>query len=354
VAGWMPCLVQRRLGESGVEVRLGHELLDDYLRFVGARCRPNSVLAAGFDLKVFFAFVGKEPAAVTTADVLDFIAEQRAPRHGDNVVRLDDREMGLSARTVRRRLATLSGLFGYLSARGLVATSPVPAGLTARPGTRGGATVPLIRTPQTLPRLLSPPEATVLLAALRTARDRAMVEAMLLGGLRRCEVLGLRLGDVQVADRRLFIACGKGGAQRIVPVASRFFTTLADYLRAERAATGDTVFVVLKGPRRGQPLSAAGLDEILRGARSRAGLSRLTCHMLRHTCLTRLREAGMALEAVQAQAGHRSIESTRIYLHLSNGWLAAEYHRAISALEAELTATGQDDVAGRPVGIDLR
>ena len=62
----------------------------------------------------------------------------------------------------------------------------------------------------------------------------------------------------------------------------------------------------------------------------------------------------MALEAVQAQAGHRSIESTRIYLHLSNGWLAAEYHRAISALEAELTATGQDDVAGRPVGIDLR
>src|SRR5664279_4487568 len=82
---WMPCLVQRRLGESGVEVRLGHELLDDYLRFVGARCRPNSVLAAGFNLKVFFAFVGKEPAAVTTADVLDFIAEQRAPRHGDNV-----------------------------------------------------------------------------------------------------------------------------------------------------------------------------------------------------------------------------------------------------------------------------
>lgn len=43
----------------------------------------------------------------------------------------------------------------------------------------------------------------------------------------------------------------------------------------------------------------------------------------------------MALEAVQAQAGHRSIESTRIYLHLSNGWLAQEYHRAIAALEDE-------------------
>jgi len=71
---------------------------------------------------------------------------------------------------------------------------------------------------------------------------------------------------------------------------------------------------VLKGPWRGLPLSAEGLDEILDGARRRAGLEHATCHQLRHTCLTRLREAGMALEAVQAQAGHRSIESTRVYL----------------------------------------
>jgi integrase/recombinase XerD len=50
------------------------------------------------------------------------------------------------------------------------------------------------------------------------------------------------------------------------------------------------VFVVLKGPRRGLPLSAEGLDEILAGARRRAGLEHATCHELRHTCLTRLRE----------------------------------------------------------------
>jgi integrase/recombinase XerD len=41
----------------------------------------------------------------------------------------------------------------------------------------------------------------------------------------------------------------------------------------------------------------------------------------------------MALEAVQAQAGHRSIESTRIYLHLANGWLEAEYRRALDVFE---------------------
>ena len=93
---------------------------------------------------------------------------------------------------------------------------------------------------------------------------------------------------------------------------------------------------MVKGRRRGLALSAAGLDEVLRGARARAGLARLTCHQLRHTCLTRLREQGMALEAVQAQAGHASIESTRIYLHLANDWLAGEYLAAADAIEAQL------------------
>lgn len=344
MSGWVPRVSRRSLGETGVEVRLGHDLLDDYLRFVAARCRPNSVLAAGFDLKVFFAFAGKEPAEVTAADVLEFIVGQRAPRRGGNVVRLDDGEAGLSARTIRRRLATLSGLFGYLIARGVVKANPVPSGpLTRSPAGHGrGGHAPLIRTPRTLPRVLAPPEAVALLAALRTARDRAMVEAMLLAGLRRCEVLGLRLQDVQLADRRLFIAEGKGGHERIVPVAGRFFVSLAAYLDRERPAEAVTgrLFVVLKGPNRGQPLTAAGIDEILRGARQRAGLAQATCHMLRHTCLTRLREAGMALEAVQAQAGHRSIESTRIYLHLADKWLAGEYHRAIDALDADMTGPG--------------
>jgi integrase len=62
--------------------------------------------------------------------------------------------------------------------------------------------------------------------------------------------------------------------------------------------------------------------------------------MLRHTCFTRLREAGMALEAIQAQAGHASIESTRIYLHLANGWLAEEYLRVAEAIDAQAGAPG--------------
>ena len=176
---------------------------------------------------------------------------------------------------------------------------------------------------------------TALTAALRTDRDRAMVALMLHGGLRRCEVLGLRFEDVHVGDRRVFVVDGKGGHQRLVPVADLFFTTLATYLARERPkdSVDDHVFVVLKGPNRGRPLTAAGLDEILAGARGRAGLAHASCHELRHTCFTRLREAGMALEAIQAQAGHASIETTRIYLHLSNDWLAGEYQKAMAILD---------------------
>ena len=342
-----PCLIRSADRSVLLSIRIGHPLLDDYLAFVGARARPNTWLAAAYDLKVFFTVVAKEPTQVTTADVLGFIQSQRAPRCGTNVVRLEDGEQGLSTRTVKRRLATVSGLFSYLVERGDagVRANPVPRGLAtrrARGGPGRGGRVPLLRAPRTLPRLLDPAEASALLAALRTARDRAMVEAMLLGGLRRCEVLGLRLVDLNPGERRVFIAEGKGGHQRIVPISARFFSSVGDYLQRERPRTSatDRLFVVLKGPRRGEPLTAAGLDEILRGARTRAGLGRATCHQLRHTCLTRLREAGMALEAVQAQAGHRSIESTRIYLHLANDWLAAEYRRAAEAIEAQQLAEG--------------
>jgi len=335
---WSPRVVVSSGSSGETSVCVGHGLVDEYLGFLAGRVRPNSLLAAAFDLKVFFAWSGKEPAEVTSKDVVAFVAAQRAPRPG-RVVRLSDGGSGLSARTVSRRLSSLSGLYGYLLVRGDtgVTVSPVPRGLATRRTRRnGGRGAPLVRTPRVLPRILEPGEVNALIAALRTARDRAMIEAMVLGGLRRCEVLGLGLGDVRAGQRRVFVAVGKGGHQRIVPVSSRFFASVGVYLDSERPRCGtERVFVALKGPNRGHPLSAYGLDQVLESARDRAGLAHATCHELRHTCLTRLREAGMALEAVQAQAGHRSIETTRIYLHLADDWLAGEYRRASEAIDAQ-------------------
>lgn len=338
---WSPRLT-RTINDAELEsLTLGLPIVDDYLQFVGARCRPNTWLATAYDLLVFFSVIHKHPTAVTSADVFTFLEAQRSPRRDGGVVRLEDRERGLAVRTIKRRLASVSGLFAYLLARGDagVVANPVPRGLaTRRAGARRGLRgVPLLRAPRTLPRVLAPETANSFLAALRTHRDRAMVEAMLFGGLRRCEVLGLRLQDVFPGERRVFVATGKGGHQRVVPISPRFFISLAAYLTEERPASiTEHVFVVLKGPRRGAPLTPAGLDEIVQGARQRAGLVQLTCHQLRHTCLTRLRQAGMALEALQAQAGHRSIESTRVYLHLTDAWLADEYRRATDAIDASL------------------
>ena len=342
------CVVSSRDGRGGLVVRVGIPLADVYLEFLGGRCRPNTVLAAAYDLKVFFTVVARPPDQVRPADVLAFITAQRTGRGGERALQLADEPGGVSAATVRRRLSIVSGFFAFLQARGDVAANPVPRGLpTRRERSRPGQGVPLVRAVRRLPRILSPAEVDALMAALRTHRDRAMVAAMVLGGLRRCEVLGLRLEDLRVAERRVFVAEGKAGRQRLIPVSGRFFAAVAAYLDAERppGAGTDQVFVVLKGPRRGQPLSATGMDEILSGARRRAGLDHATCHELRHTCLTRLREAGMALEAVQAQAGHASIESTRIYLHLADDWLAAQYRKAAEVIDAQVFA-GQPAVPG--------
>ena len=336
---WGALRLHRSRNTAGdLVVRFGVALLDAYLEFLAVRSRPNTVAAVAYDLKVFFAVVAKPPRRGVAADVLGFVTAQYAGGPAGRL-RVVDGDGGVSARTVRRRLSSVSGLFAFLHVRGDVTANPVPRGLpTRRERQRPRQGVPLVRTPRTLPQILEPGQVDALLAALRTHRDRAMAEAMLLGGLRRCEVLGLRLSDLQVAARRVFIAEGKGGHQRQVPLSGRFFASLAAYLDGERPpdAGTDRVFVVLKGRRRGLPLSPAGLDQILDSARSRAGLVQATCHQLRHTCLTRLREAGMALEAVQAQAGHTSIESTRIYLHLADDWLAAQYRRAAEAIDAQM------------------
>jgi site-specific recombinase XerD len=313
---------------------LGDPVLDRYLGFVEVRARRNTLLAVVSDLRAFFKVVDKPPMAVTSADVLGFIAEQRKTTGDTRVVRLADGEAGLSARTIKRRLSSVSGLFSYLVLCGDVTANPVPRGMATRRGRRRGSA--LIRTPRLLPRILTPDEVNALLRALRTYRDRATVEAMLLGGLRRCEVLGLRLEDLRPGERQVFVAEGKGGHQRLVPMSARFFRSVSAYVERERpeVVVTDQVFVALKGSKRGQPLGEDGLDKIISNAKNRAGLAHCSCHQLRHTCLTRLREAGMALEAIQAQAGHRSLESTRLYLHLANDWLAAEYVKAAQIIDA--------------------
>ena len=130
------CVVRSRDRSGELVVRVGVPLADVYLEFLGGRCRPNTVLAAAYDLKVFFTVVAKPPDQVRPADVLAFITAQRTGRASVHGV-LQAAEPGTSLagcrlRTVRRRLSIVSGFFAFLQARGDVAANPVPRGLPTR------------------------------------------------------------------------------------------------------------------------------------------------------------------------------------------------------------------------------
>src|SRR5271165_1080268 len=135
---FMPCLIRHHRGVELVAITLGHPLLDDYLAFVAARARTNTWLAVAFDLKIFFTVVARPPAEVTAADVFGFLAAQRAPRHGSRVVRLEDGEAGLAARTITRRLSSVRGLYAYLCARSSPARVRAPSRISSSPAADRG------------------------------------------------------------------------------------------------------------------------------------------------------------------------------------------------------------------------
>jgi integrase/recombinase XerD len=114
---FVPSMERVVQGSELRSIALGHPLVDGYLEFVGARGAVNTWLATAYDLKVFFEVVGKDPVEVSAADVFGFLGQQRTPRY-EKVVRIEDGEPGLSARTIAQRLSSIAGLFEYLIVRG--------------------------------------------------------------------------------------------------------------------------------------------------------------------------------------------------------------------------------------------
>lgn len=319
-----------------VGLSLGAPEVDSYLKFLRDRCRPSTWISYGYDLQVFLNSMPKPVPEVTPADIFAFIESQREvsrpQRLGGKRAYADSK---LSNRTIKRRLCAISGFYEYLRVCSDTPpkANPVPRGLVGRGtfwsskfGSHGIS--PLIRIPQTLPRPLDSEEVTKFLSSLRTKRDKAMVLLMLFGGLRKSEVLGLTLKDVDFGQRTVLITDGKGGHQRIAAVSESVLKALLQYMNEERpASSSPKLFLVLKGPHKGEPLSVRGLDMVIEYHREQAGTPGVQCHRLRHTCLTRLRQSGMSLEALQAQAGHKSMTSTGIYLHLCSRELREEYLR---------------------------
>ena len=185
-----------------------------------------------------------------------------------------------------------------------------------------------VREPRRLPRGLDRAETAALLGSFRTDRDRAIAGLMLLSGLRSAEVLGLRVADVDIG-RGWVLVTGKGDKERRVPLDPDVAGLIQSYLLAERPETASrALFVVAKGPHRGQPLTAAGLRRVFRYHREISGVPAGHPHALRHSFGTALAEAGVDLPVLQALMGHDHVDSSAAYIHLAPAHVRAAYDAA--------------------------
>ena len=343
-----------------VQVDGGHRLAGDwsgvtrthaFLAHLQARAfSVATVRAYAFDLVSLGRFLQQQDTPlerVGPVDVFAWVDWQGVRRAAVGpVVRLA--RSGSAPATVNRRVAAARALFEFLVMTWMLESNPVPTarrGQGLRPAARGmlghlGPGRPrsggrLVREQRRLPESLDVADVQAFVTGLRLHRDRAMVLAMLLGGLRSAEVRGLRLVDIDQGRRRVTVV-GKGGKERTVPVDRAFFTEVTAYLRLERPVGLSTpeCFVVLRGPTTGRPVSEAGLRSLFRRRRHATGLLRVRPHRLRHTYGTELAAAGIDLLALRALMGHASPETTARYVHLSVEHLAAEYAAARASLTA--------------------
>jgi integrase/recombinase XerC len=192
-----------------------------------------------------------------------------------------------------------------------------------------------VKEPRTLVEPLTVEQVHGLLSHLRRYRDLCIAYAMLLCGLRTQEVLQLRRGDIDFDDRRLRVL-GKGTKERVVPLPPLLMNLLRRYLALERPkrCAVECVFVILQGQRRGQAMTRAALRRIFRTRRALPALANANPHRLRHTFGTDMARSGVRLPILQRMMGHAYAQTTLQYVNLSMVDIAAEFHRAVEALQA--------------------
>jgi integrase/recombinase XerD len=182
----------------------------------------------------------------------------------------------------------------------------------------------LPRLPKHLPRaILSVPEVEAILREADPAtpyglRDRAMLELVYSTGLRRMEVAGLALYDVDPNRRLVFVREGKGAKDRVVPIGKRALAWLDRYLVEVRPGLLAQPHEVLFVTDYGEPVSPEFVAHKVKRYMEFAGIKKPgATHLLRHAMATHMLEAGADVRVLQALLGHASLNTTQIYTHVS-------------------------------------
>jgi integrase/recombinase XerD len=160
-------------------------------------------------------------------------------------------------------------------------------------------------------------------------RDRAIMETLYTTGMRRLELVNLKLWDLDIERATVTIRQGKGKKDRIIPLGDRTALWVGKYLEESRpklADEPDEHVVFLSNA--GEPFSLDYLTEVVRGYVDAADIGkRGACHLFRHTMATLMLEGGADIRFIQAMLGHADLKTTQIYTHVAIRQLQ-EIHRA--------------------------
>ncbi len=271
---------------------------------------PLTVAAYARDLKEFTEFLGRGGGdaslrAVTASRIRQYIAYMFDTQ-------------GCGARTVCRKLSSIRALYRFLKITGVLESDPA----FAIPGPSVAKRKPAPLKVEEVMKLLRTSLAGRSEVALR--RDRAILELLYASGIRRAEVAGVRLADVDLAERTIRVT-GKGNKERTVVINRAAAAAIDDYLRVRPRSSDPALFL----GRTGSALTPKHVWRIFRDIYRVSGVqNHASPHTLRHSFATHLVENGVDLETVRELLGHESLATTGVYLQLAMGHKRRAYDEA--------------------------
>jgi integrase/recombinase XerD len=231
------------------------------------------------------------------------------------------RQESLAPASIARKRAALSSFCRYLSGEGAIDGNPVAL---VEGVTRPGRKLPHVLTGGQVARLLNAPSEQT----AKGRRDRAALELMYASGLRVSEVASLRTGDVDM-KRGLVRVRGKGGKERLVPVARPALVALEAHGKTARTSRDSRAFLFPSHGNGAKPVGRGIIWRAMKDHARTAGLSDLPSpHWLRHSFATHLLNGGADVRAIQEMLGHARIATTQIYTHVAEDRLRAAYRAA--------------------------
>jgi site-specific recombinase XerD len=310
----------------------------------------STICAYGRGANDYLAFCelrGVSFVEATKADIVAYIDEMthRANPKGDNVRYLHT-GIGLANNTMQQRLTIVRLLYDYLIEECIRQDQRNPVGkgkFTPGRTFAGKRERGLLPHYEQLPWLPGDDEWEHILDITREEPLRNQLLLLLAydGALRRSELVALQVHDLSFPHQQITIRpeIAKGGRGRVVMYEQVARDFLQQYLeeRAEEEIYGGLLFRSQSDRNRAQGMTAGSWDKVVVRIAGKAGLQhRFTTHTPRHLRLTDLARAGMELHAIAQYAGHRSLETTKIYIKLSGRETAEQVRLSMKDLDKRL------------------